>query len=279
MESLLHTIRYHYSELGPAEKRVADYILEHPEEVLAMSVSELAARCDCGDATPVRFAHRLKLEGFGMLKIRLAGELRQISSLGSDIQKEDAPFDIFRKRIGDIAASLYNTETVLDPTELERAASSIMSAGRIVIFGLGNSASVAKDAEHKFLRIGLSAQACTDNHMQAIIASHLRRGDVAIGISHSGVSRDVVDALRLAKATGATAICITNFGKPPIIDTSDIVLYTKSEETKHSILAMSSRIAQLAILDSLYTYIVLNLDEKASREIFNTEFSLKSKKL
>ncbi len=279
MNSLLHDIRYKYPLLGPAEKRIADYILEHPESILGMSVSELSSVCGCGEATVVRFSRRLNTDGFGMLKIRLSGELQKISSIGGEITKSDSPYTVFQKRNLEIIASLHNTETVLDPEELKLAAASIINAKRIVIFGLGSSAAVAKDAEHKFLRIGLSAQACTDNHIQAIIASHLERGCVAMGISHSGASRDVIDALRLAKAGGAATICITNFGKPPITETSDIVLYTKAEETKHSILAMSSRIAQLAILDSLYSYIVMNLSDRAIKEIFNTEYSLQSKKM
>ncbi len=279
MDSLLHDIRYKYPILGPAEKRIADYILEYPESILEMSVSELSSVCDCGEATIVRFSKRLNQDGFGMLKIRLSAELQKISSIGGEITKDDSPYTVFQKRNLEIIASLHNTETVLDPEELKRAAESIIGAKRIVIFGLGSSAPVAKDAEHKFLRIGLSAQACTDNHMQAIIASHLDRGCVAIGISHSGTSRDVIESLKLAKAVGAMTICITKFGKPPIVATSDIVLYTKAEETKHSILAMSSRIAQLAILDSLYSYIVLNLDNRVIKEIFNTEYSLQGKKI
>ncbi len=279
MNSLLHDIRFKYGELGPREKRIADYILENPEAVLKMSVSELSDVCGCGDATVVRFSKKMGTEGFGMLKIRLSGELQKLSSLSAEITKDDSPYTVFQKRNLEIIDSLRNTETVLDPIELERAARSIISAKRIVIFGLGSSAPVAKDAEHKFLRIGLSAQACTDNHMQAIIASHLERGSVAMGISHSGASKDVIEALRLAKAGGATTIAITNFGKPPITETSDIVLFTKAEETSRSILAMSSRIAQLAILDSLYSYIVLNLNDRMIKEIFNTEFSLKNKKI
>ena len=178
----------------------------------------------------------------------------------------------------DISSSLYNTQTVLDEADLELAAKTIMNASRIVVFGLGNSAAIAQDATHKFLRLGLAAQCCCDNHMQAIIASHLKKGSVAIGISHSGSSTDIVEALKLCKLWGATTICITNFASTPIVQVSDIALFTKSEETKHSILAMSSRIAQLAILDSIYTYIVLNADQTAQQAIYNTEIALRNKK-
>ena len=180
--------------------------------------------------------------------------------------------------MSDISDSLRNTEQVLDANALENAAKAIMTANRVVVFGLGNSAAIAQDAAHKFLRLGLSAQSCSDNHMQAIIASHLRRGSVAIGISHSGSSKDIVEALRLCKICGATTICITNYGTSPICETSDIALFTRSDETKHSILGMSSRIAQLTILDSIYTYIVLNSDKASRQAIYNTEISLQNKK-
>lgn len=279
MESIIPKIRLLHPSMGPAEKRIADYILNNSLQAAELSISELAKACGCGDATVVRFARRLGLEGYQELRIRLARDVSALSRISTEIQKEDSCFLIFQKRIFDIAASLYNTEAVLDPQALEQAAKTIMHAQRIVVFGLGNSAAIAQDATHKFLRLGLPAQSCCDNHMQAIIASHLKKGSVAIGISHSGHSSDIVDALQLCKVWGATTICITNHGDSPLVEASDISLFTKSEETKHSILAMSSRIAQLAIFDSLYTYIVLHMDQTAQQAIYNTEIALRNKKI
>lgn len=278
MESILHKIRFLQKSMGPAEKKIADYLLSHTSEILGSSISKLASNCGCGDATVVRFARRLGLEGYQELKIRLAAELNATSSISAEIHKGDSCLDIFQKRIGEIQSSLEGTAAVLDPEQLDRAAKVILQSDRVVIFGLGNSAAIAHDAAHKFLRLGLAAQSCCDNHMQAIVASHLKRGSVAIGISHSGSSKDIVEALRLCKICGATTICITNYGEAPIVSASDIALFTKSDETKHSILAMSSRIAQLAIFDSIYTYIVLNADKTAKQAIYNTEFALQNKK-
>ena len=245
---------------------------------MALSISELAAKCECGDATVVRLSRRLGLEGYQALKIKLAGELGASSTLGEEVQKGDSCYEIFRKRNVSVVESLMNTESVLDAAQLDRVAELIMQSPRVVIFGLGNSAAIAQDAAHKLLRLGLSAQACCDNHMQAIIASHLKRGCVAIGISHSGASRDIVEALQLCKVCGATTVCVTNYGDSPIVAASDIALFTKSEETKYSILGMSSRFAQLAIFDSIYTYIVLNSDKAAKQAIYNTETALQNKK-
>lgn len=274
----MHKIRFSIDLMGPAEKRIAEYLLLHTGEIIDLSVSELAKNCTCGDATVVRFSRRLGLAGYQELKLRIAAELNISSSISAEIKKGDSCFEVFKKQIAATAESLLNTETVLNAESLDMAANLIGKANRIVIFGLGNSAAIAQDAAHKLLRLGLSAQACCDNHMQAIIASHLKRGDVSIGISHSGASKDIVEAIQLSHVCGATTICVTNYGASPLADVSDVCLFTKSDETKHSILAMNSRIAQLAIFDSIYSYIVLNSDKSSGHAIYNTEIALQHKK-
>lgn len=278
MESTLHKIRFNYKSFGPSERKIADCILANGQDITSLSINELAALSGSTAATIVRFSRKIGFEGFTDFRIGLAREIISTSTISSKITKKDSCFEIFNKRINDISVSLWNTESVLDPDALERAAQKIMRASRIVIFGLGNSAAIAQDAAHKFLRLGLNAQACCDNHMQAIIASHLDRQSVAIGISHSGASTDIIDALQLSKIGNATTVSITNYGNSPIVENSDICLFTKSDETDHSILAMSSRIAQLAIFDAIYTYIVLNADKASINAIYNTEAALKSKK-
>lgn len=278
MESVMHKIRSCYEDMGRSEKRIADYMLNNTQKLISLSISELAQSCGSGDATVVRFARRLGFSGYQELKLSLAAEINSTSAIDNTILKSDSCYEIFIKRINHISSSLKNTESVLDNTQLENAANSIMGARRVVIFGLGNSAAVAMDAAHKFLRLGIDAQAVCDNHMQAIVASHLDSDTVAIGISHSGSSKDIVEAMQLAKNKKAKTVCITNYGNSPILQYSDIRLFTQSEETKRSILAMSSKIAQLAILDAIYTYIVINKDQQSLDAIYNTESALKNKK-
>lgn len=165
----------------------------------------------------------------------------------------------------------------LSGDNLNKAAEMIRKADNVLFFGLGNSSPVAQDAAHKLLRAGIKAYAYSDNHMQAIAAGQLTEKDVAIGISHSGSSKDIVDALKISKAAGASTICITNKGKSPILKQSDIALFTSSPETKYTILGLNSRIAALAIIDALYSYIVCH-SETAENAIENTELALKSKK-
>jgi len=277
MNNILVAIKVAYDDMGRAEKRIADWITQHNDQLFTLSITELAAKCDCGEATIVRFARRLGLTGYQELKISLARESGNQRISGS-VSAEDSPFEVFEKVANGIELSLEMTKKVLKPEKLSKAAEAIINADRVVIYGLGNSSSVAQDMQHKLMRAGINAVAYSDNHMQAISASHLGEKDVAVGISHSGSSKDIVEALRLARERGAVTIAITNQGRSPVTKQSDIVLNTASDETQYSILALNSRISQLALIDSLYFYIVYSLDDDARKAIDQTEQALQSKK-
>lgn len=270
-------IKMLYSEMGKAEKKIADWIIENPTGLIPLSITELAEKCGCGEATIVRFAKRLDFGGYQELKISLARE-EGSSDMTDGITAEDSCFEIFEKVSNDIYCSLELTKKAIDKDALEQAAKRILNAQQILIYGLGNSAAVALDFEHKLLRAGMRAAAFSDNHMQAITASHLTDRDVAIGISHSGSSKDIVDALKIARLRGATAISITNKGKSPITKVSDITLFTASNETKYTILGLNSRISQLSIISSIYYYIVYHREGISSEAIEMTETALQNKK-
>ena len=276
MDKVSLKIKMLYNSLGTAEKKIADWIAENPGKIISLSIVELAEKCKCSEATIVRFSRKVGLEGYQDLKIALAAETRP--TVSTTITANDTAGEMFDKACNEIYCSLEFTKRGLDPAKLALAADAICRAKKIALFGLGNSASVALDASHKFIRAGLNATACSDNHMQMIVASHLAEGDVAVGVSHSGSSKDIVEALKVAREHGATTIAVTNVGKSPIDKVSDVVLHTSSSETEYSILARNSRIAQLAIVDTLYYYVVFNLSDKAVEAIKETERSLRSKK-
>ena len=266
-----------YDELGKAEKKAADYIISHPEEVLPLSIVELAEQAGCSEATIVRFCKKLGFSGYQEFKISFARETKT-SVINANMSKDDNAFAIFEKVCNDVYCSFEKTKKILSPEKLQAAAEAIMNAKRIVVIGLGNSASIALDASHKLLRIGCNAYAYTDNHMQMIAVSGLDVGDLVIAISHSGSSKDIVEAMQIARRKGAITIAITNQGRSPIQKHSDIILSTASDETRHNILALNSRIVQLAIVDALYFYIVFQQSERSLTHINDTEMSLKTKK-
>lgn len=279
MKSVLLTIRTHMRDFGPGERRIANTLLQDPKAVLPLSISQFADLTDSGAATVVRFVKKIGFSGYQSFKIALAQELSNISDEPKQISRDDSCYDMFSKRIADIRIALERTREVLDAEVMEEIAVRLMYAGRILIFGLGNSAPIAMDAQHKFMRLGLDATAIYDNHMQALCASHTNKQCVVIGISHSGASRDIVESLRLAHSMGAFTVGITNYNASPITEVADLCLFTRSDETVHSILAMSSRIAQLTIFDALYTYMIAGMGRRAVEAIHATETALREKKL
>ncbi len=277
MNKTLLNIKASYDSFGKSEKKIADWVLLHPDEILPISISELAEKSKSSEATIVRFSRRLGFSGFQDFKISFA-DYSETRSLSAGIEKDDSCFDVFSKVSDEIYTALQKTKLSINKDALEKASEAISSASKLVIFGLGNSASVALDASHKFLRAGINAYSYSDNHMQAIAASHLKEGDVAMGISHSGSSVDVVEAMKAAGAQGACTVALTSASKSPLAKVSDIVISTVADETKYSILALNSRIVQLTIIDSLYFHIICKRDKAAIKAIQATENSLKNKK-
>ncbi len=269
-------IKILYNDMGNAEKKIADFLMKNPSGILPLSITELAEKCGGSEATIVRFAKRLGFDGYQQLKISLAQE-ENVPSIGADISEDDDAAVVFSKVCDDVYCSLEKTKKALSPQELEKACQAILNAKNILLFGLGNSASVALDAAHKLFRLGLSAHAYTDNHMQVIAAAHTDERCVVIGFSHSGSSKDIVQALELAKSRGATTIAVTNYGKSPIDKVSDVILSTVSDETNYSILGLKSRIASLAIVDAIYSWLVCRLP-RSKEKINETESALQRKK-
>ena len=276
MNKTMLNIKTQYDSFSKAEKKVASFLLKSPSDVLPLYITELAKACGTSEATIVRFSKRLGFEGYQQLKLAIAKESKY-HQVNESILYDDSAIDIFQKVCEDIYCSLEKTKKVIDGNSLERCCSAILASNNILVCGLGNSASVALDASHKMFRLGLNAHAYTDNHMQAIAASHTDENSVIIGISHSGHSRDIIQALEVARQNGATTVAITSFEKSPIDKVSDIILRTVSDETNYRILGLSSRIAQLAIIDAIYSCLVCRL-QNSNEQIARTELALKTKK-
>lgn len=264
--SLESRIKSSYARLGKSEQKVADFVLLHGPEVARMSVASLAIQCGVSDPTVVRFANHIGFDGFSDFKLELMKDWGQ-----KTVRDNPAPLlvDLYVKpddRLEDIPAKMVNTTiraltdtlNMMNQSAYRQAVAAIVNAGIIDIYGVGNSGSIANDLMNKFLRIGLNARAFDDNHLQQISSLSLNKNDVAIGISHSGSTRDVVDTLKLARESGATTIALTNFKASKITEYADIELLTGDFETTFYSETMVSRISLLAIVDMLYMGVLLS---------------------
>ena len=244
--------------LSKSEQSVGAYIVQHPDEVINLSVAALAENAKVSEPTVVRACRRLGFTGYQDLKVTLAQSIvTPMQSVHEQVTAGDDMQTLASKVFGSATHTLEFTYDTLNAADLEAAAKLLMSARRILIFGAGASGAIASDVQHKLLRLGLNANAYTDPHLQAMTASYATADDVILAISHSGSSRIVVDNVQLAKNNGARIISLTNIGRSPLSKLADICLYTASRETKYRILAVSSRIAELTIIDCIYTYIAI----------------------
>jgi RpiR family carbohydrate utilization transcriptional regulator len=268
-----------YSGLRAAEQRVADFILKHPDELIYLTVTELAERTNTSESTVVRLCQKIGYKGYQEFKIVLARDLVEpTTAIYAAIEPDDDLATVKTKVFQANAQALRDTIEVLDDGELERAVGALAAARRVDIYGVGGSGPLALDAYHKFLKLGIQVVALSDGDLMAMSSALLREGDVALGISHTGASRDVTDALGRAKSNGATTIGITHRPTSPITKVSDIILVTAAKQTAFRSDASSSRIAQLTIIDTLYVGVAHVNHDRSLQMIERTRDATSSKR-
>ncbi|WP_027445429.1 MurR/RpiR family transcriptional regulator [Pontibacillus marinus] len=241
-------------ELPRSEKNIASYILEHPQEAINMTASDLGKASSTSSAAVIRLCKSLDLKGFQELKIRVAGDLQKTEEAGfRDIEPNESLHSITEKMTFNSIQTLRETAEILRAEELEKAIKALAEAENVHFFGVGASAIIAQDAQQKWLRIDRNAFAFPDVHMAATLVANTKPGDVVCGISFSGQTVEVTNIMELAKSKGATTISLTKYGSSPVTELADIRLYTSAtKEATFRSGATSSRLAQLHVVDILF---------------------------
>lgn len=259
----LARIRSVCSSLAPAEQKVANYILQNYEKAIYLSVTQLAEGSGVGESTVIRFCQNAGFRGYQELKLVLARDLVEPEeNISEGITNQDS-LEVVAKKIGYAnSKALEDTFRVMELKELQSAIDTIVNARKVEFYGVGASGVTGLDAKFRFMRLGIMCDAITDSHVQMMSAATLCADDAAVGISFSGSTKDVVGSLAKAKERGAKVICITAYARSPIAKVSDIKLITASNETPLGSGSLRSKIAQLHILDLLYTGVALRLGPK-----------------
>ena len=256
--SILIRIRGAVPNLRPAEQRVAQAVLSDPARVSESSITSVARQCQTSETTVLRFCRAIGLAGYPELRIALAraAQWEESGHIGApvtgEITADDSLEDVVSKITHADARAVEDTAAALDVATLKEAVEAVASARRVDIYGVAASALVGEDLHHKLHRIGRVSYMWTDPHLALTSAAVLEKGDVAIGISHTGTTNDTIDVLRMARRRGATTVVVTNFAGSPITEEADLTLLTAARETTFRSGAMSSRIAQLVVVDCLF---------------------------
>ncbi len=261
-------------DLSPSESKVAKHILEQPEGVVGLSVEELASQSGSSKAAVMRLCKSLGCKGYRDFSIGLATELAVNHSNGS----ADGFFFNDTATTARNGKALENSLSLVEPEALQVAAGWLYSAQRIDFYGVGESAIVAMDAQYKFMRINKNCTAYGDPHIQLTSAANLGEKGVAVAISWSGETKEVVETAQMARQSGAKVISLTRFGQTSLAKNSDICFGLSAPEVAIRCGAMSSRIAQMNMVDIIFSCVVSQNYHEVKDYLERTRLELKKKR-
>lgn len=266
-----------YPQMTDSEKKIADYILSHPEEVYKINIHDLARINEVSLPTVFRFAQTLGFEGFKDFKVELIKDM----AIGLNMSVENTDYSsiesITRSIFEQDINNLRETIDLIDYDNLEKAVNLIINSKRILFFAVSTSLSVAFDSYSKFLRAGFASYYASDSYSQRVYSTQCTGDDVGIGISFSGESAEVVECLKNARENKAKTICVTTFMRSSITKQADISLLTVPIKYQYQKIDIPSKMSQHALLDALYLNVVLKMGKSAAKYISKSEKELAKK--
>lgn len=260
-KSVMGTLCSSYDSFFDAEKKIADYILEHKEEVIDMTVAELAQASKTSDATVSRFCRRCGFKGFHHLKITLAREVTEDNQKSAQVSN-DINRDNIRQSLQNILANkvaeLTQTVTTMDEKTLDQILSLVLSARMVQLVAVGNTIPVALDGAFKLNQLGITASAGTIWETNTAIAYNLGKEDVLIVISNSGFSRRLMTLMEGAMENGVRIVAITNNPQSPIARLAHYHIATATREKLLLGEFCFSRVSATAVMEILYLFLAVS---------------------
>jgi len=264
-------------QLTPLERKVVESITSKSDLSEQTSLKEVAVENAVSEAMIVKLAKKLNFSGFREFRTSLIYyNNSDVANLHSEIGPNDSSEELLEKVFRTSIQAIEETKTILDISEFNRAADILFKARHIDLYGVGGSASVARDLSHKLLKIGIKAMVHDDAHIMMMSAAILSDDDVVIAISHSGMTRAVIDPVKLAARNGAKVIAITNYAQSQLAKDAHVVLNSTSQGSHLLGENAAARIAQLNILDALFVAIAKKDLKKAAQNLNKTQQAVKN---
>jgi uncharacterized HTH-type transcriptional regulator CA_C0191 len=262
-----------FNDFTPVEQKVAEFILENPSKVPAMSIKELAVASKSSDASVLRFCKALGFSGYRNFIVGLTlaiADNEADTGLYTDIRPGDSVKSVVRNIFRNERQALTDTENILKTTEVEKAVAILGSSEAVHFFGIGASGLVCLDAVQKFRRIGVSAYTHTDFHDQLTSAALLGSKDACVLFTYSGKTKEIQLILKLLKAQNCKIIAVTQLRKTNLLKGADVYLNVLTREVTMRSGATSSRIAMLSIVDILLSCVLSTDYDKYEKKLLKT---------
>lgn len=257
------------------EKKIGNFIIHHPKEIVDMTVGELAKECQVSEASVSRFCKKIDMKGFHHLKISIAKEMVSQSEddeLSNHISVDDLEQSL-KNILANKVAELTQTVSMMNSENLQDILKRINNAPNVLFAAVGNTVPVAMDGAYKLNQIGISAVSTPVWETQLAYSYNLSPDDVVIAISNSGESTGVINILEAAKQKKATTISITNNEKSTIAKISDYHITTATREKLFLDEYRFSRVSATMVIEVLYLFLT-SMRKEAYDSIIQHESSI-----
>ncbi|MCK4508043.1 MAG: MurR/RpiR family transcriptional regulator [Desulfuromonadales bacterium] len=279
MDSVLSTIRSLINSLKKAERQVGEYVLREPFTVIESTITEVAKKAKVSEPTVIRFCRKAGLKGYMDLRLSLARDLPKPVQNYKTVDFNDSPVKILEKTLTchqDVLSTVLNS---IDVMQFTKAVDLVSAAKQIDIYGFGGSGLIAMEAWHKFFRVGIPCNTYKDAHLHLIGASMLNPECVVLALSIHGASIDLINAVNVAKEAGAKIIGITGTKGSPLGKLCDVTLPLDCQEPAPWLYRLSTRLAQMAVLDALFVAVATQLNEKGGGKFIEIPDSISVKNI
>ncbi|WP_018914747.1 SIS domain-containing protein [Thiomonas sp. FB-6] len=275
---MLERIRDQYEQLSAAERKVADELLQHPNDFVRAAVADIARIAGVSQPTVIRFARSVGCTGLQELKLKLAGSLVSgVPYVHADVTAGDSIAEVSAKIFDNVISALIKCRNEVSPQSIEDAVDLIAQTRRLEFYGLGNSGIIAADAQHKFFRFDIPTVAYSDPHVQSMAAALLGPRDVLVAISNSGRTNELLDAADIALGNGCRVIALTSPGSP-LARMATVPIYANAREDAEIYSPMISRILHLTLIDVLAVGVALKRGPAVIQPLERTKQSLRTRK-
>jgi len=265
---IIAQLRAQKKQFNRTENKLIDYVINDPKRARESTIQELSIGSGVSTATISRFAKKIGFDSFRDFSVALASvPASSTTDFFGEITDDDDTAAIGKKVFAGASNALNATINNLTAVLLDTASHYLINAKRVGFFGIGGSSIVAFNAYHKFLRTPLDVIAHPDYDIQLMQAVKLDSDDTAVVISHSGRNKDTLLIARKLKENGVKVIAITSFADSPLAKISDLVLLSLAEEINFRSESMSSLIAQITIIDTLFTIVGSQLSKNTQNVV------------
>jgi DNA-binding MurR/RpiR family transcriptional regulator len=253
-ENLIHGIESSMEKLTNTEKEIANYIIKHPDEISHLSISQIAKKLHISPATITRFCQKISFSGFNEFKHELKRyiDLRNKPTITTDIKQIDYFANLYQNHLN----ILDNTFKKVTYFDIQQAVSLLTKARKVHVYGIGNSGIAAQEFKSKFFRIGINVETVTDPHQAVMDAALSTEESVVIGISVSGKTKEVINAVNIAKKQGASVLVFTGEKDSELARLADITLLVMNKSSVHMGQNISPSLPLLLLFDLVYTELI-----------------------